>query len=485
MKKSSFVVLTLILLGIFSISIFGEKIPMNDGAGFDGEFYRTVAESFSSDFLNKAYDNFRIQRIFPFCLINLAFVSTGITATHQHLMLAMEILHYINLGLLVFLFSLMARHLRWKNSTCIILFASFFLNHFFLKNCGYELFQTDAFALTLAMGSYLLHLKGFHKASICVGAIGIITWPLVAEQIFILNLFHKKAQGPNPAFPPLVKKAFAPTIAGLYALVILGVIGVFLATSNQHWLGILLHINPDIQPSLPTTGISLAVFTIVLYFVFKAIPSDIWVHPKEFFQKFPLKRLALLLGIALVSRLLLKSLSNDELVSNPVIFSLQILFRPIKYPLISLAGHVAYYGILPCLIILKFKDFCRAFSRQSLGHLIILLIVLGFALDSESRHMSSFLPILLLPLGEVLDKMDLKEKNITILVGLQILLSHFFYPINSPELLEKLQNGDFYSWEAQRYFMNYGAFMDYRSYLIWLILAILALICTRLAIKKQ
>ncbi|SHK61201.1 hypothetical protein [Fibrobacter sp. UWEL] len=485
MKKSSFAILLFLLLGLFSISIVGEKIPMNDGAGFDGEFYRTVAENFTSDILNKGYDNFRIQRIFPFFLINLAFGTLGIEATHQNLMHAMIGLHYANLLLLIFLFCQMARHLRWKESTCIVLFACFFLNHFFLKNCGYELYQTDAFALSIAMGSYLLYLKGFHKAAIGVGSLGIITWPLVAEQIFILTLFHKKAEGSVPAIPNLVKKAFAPATAGLYALVILGITGVFLITGNQHWLGILLHINPDITPSPVVTALSLVVFTGVLVIALRAIPWDIWVHPKEFIKKFPWKRFVLILGIALISRLLLKHLSNDELVSNPIIFSLQILFRPIKYPLIPLAGLVVYYGILPCLIILKFKEFCRAFSRQSLGHLILLLIILGFSLDSESRHMTSFMPILLLPLGKVLDQMNLEKRAVAILVALQLLLSHFFFPINTPELPEKLQNWDFNNWIAQRYFMNYGAFMDHHSYLIWLVLGILALICTRLAIKKH
>lgn len=477
--------MTLILLGIFTFSILGEKIPMNDGAGFDGEFYRRVAESFSTDFLNKAYDNFRIQRIFPFFLINITFGILGIETSHHNLMVAMEVLQYVNLALLVFLFCQMAMHLRWKNSTSAILFACFFFNHYILKNCGYELFQTDSFALSLSLGSYLLYLKGYHKLSIGVGAVGIITWPLVAEQIFILNLFNKKSVSPAPAVPPIIKKAFAPATAGLYALVILGITGVFLVTGNQHWLGILIHINPDMAPTPWVTGLSLAVFTAALYLVVKAIPADIWVHPKDFIHKFPVGRFILILAIALGTRVMLKSLSNDELVSNPIIFSLQILFRPIKYPLIPLAGHVVYYGIFPCLVILKFKDFCRAFSRQSLGHLILLCIVLVFALDSESRHIASFLPILMLPLGEVLDKMDLKGKQVAALVALQLVLSHFFYQINSPELLEKFQVRDFYSWTCQRYFMNFGAFMDYRSYLIWLIFAILALICTRLAIKKH
>ena len=55
-----------LLLVLFGASLYGEKIPINNGAGFDGEFYRSVAQNFSADFWNSGYDAFRIQRLFPF-----------------------------------------------------------------------------------------------------------------------------------------------------------------------------------------------------------------------------------------------------------------------------------------------------------------------------------------------------------------------------------------------------------------------------------
>ena len=39
-----------LLLVLFGASLYGEKIPINNGAGFDGEFYRSVAQNFSADF---------------------------------------------------------------------------------------------------------------------------------------------------------------------------------------------------------------------------------------------------------------------------------------------------------------------------------------------------------------------------------------------------------------------------------------------------
>ena len=94
----------LIVLLLFAISLFGEKIPIQDGAGFDGEFYRLVAENFSADFWNQGYDAFRIQRIFPFCAIHYGFKFFHIATTHENLMEAMLGLHGLNLLLQIFCF---------------------------------------------------------------------------------------------------------------------------------------------------------------------------------------------------------------------------------------------------------------------------------------------------------------------------------------------------------------------------------------------
>ena len=70
--------LSAILLILFALSVFGETIPVNGGAGYDGEFYREVFRGFSTDFFSTGYDAFRIQRIFPFCLMNAVYSLTGI-----------------------------------------------------------------------------------------------------------------------------------------------------------------------------------------------------------------------------------------------------------------------------------------------------------------------------------------------------------------------------------------------------------------------
>ena len=105
--KSVFSILVPLLFALFFLSLFGEKIPYNDGAGFDGTFYREVFRNFSNDFFSIGYDGFRIQRIFPFCAMNLVYGALNIPLDNSHMLWGMGVLHIFNLILqVVFFFKL-------------------------------------------------------------------------------------------------------------------------------------------------------------------------------------------------------------------------------------------------------------------------------------------------------------------------------------------------------------------------------------------
>ena len=176
--------------------------------------------------------------------------------------------------------------------------------------------------------------------------------------------------------------------------------------------------------------------------------------------------------------------TNDEFFSSNSIFGLQILLRPLKYPLISFVGFVAFYGILPMLILFGFRDFSRDFIDRSAGFACLFGAFLVLMLDSESRHLASLLPVLLLPLGTVLDKWDLGKFQVAALVILQLLLSHFYFPINTENLLGQLQTGNFELPAAQRYFMNFGAYMSLKSYFLWSAVSVALIIVSRGILKK-
>ena len=98
-SRGATALLVFLLFALFAFSFYAELIPVNDGAGFDGAFYREVFRNFSTDFFTSGYDSFRIQRIFPFCLLNVVYGLAGIPLDNAHMIAGMYVLHFVNLAL--------------------------------------------------------------------------------------------------------------------------------------------------------------------------------------------------------------------------------------------------------------------------------------------------------------------------------------------------------------------------------------------------
>ena len=464
--------LSAILLILFALSVFGETIPVNGGAGYDGEFYREVFRGFSTDFFSTGYDAFRIQRIFPFCLMNAVYSLTGIPLDNAHMINGMYTLLFLNLAFQLWLFFRLAKFQGFKPATTVILFALFFFNFPVLKNCGYEPFQTDPFAMTIALGSYLLLLKGKPAVAFAVSLLGLVTWPTVTYAMALLVLFPKREGNRLPPLPGILGRPvprlfqFLPLAYGLAAMAL---VVLFYALHKQVNLEALL-----LSGASPKNiAIGLGMFVLITWLLAVCLKVESIPYSVSSFLRAlrPKPLLGVLAGILAVSAVLHLH-TNDEFFFDGKIFFLQVLIRPLKYPLVTFAGHAVCWGALFAVIIVLAKDFVKDFVERSPGHALVLLAFLFFALDSESRHIATFVPLLLPALGATLDKLDLTPKAAAYIVVVQLLLSHFYIPINVDGLAENLEALQFSTPEAQRYCMNYGPWMTVASYRSWLAVAL-------------
>lgn len=265
-----------LLLVLFGASLYGEKIPINNGAGFDGEFYRSVAQNFSADFWDSGYDAFRIQRLFPFLGVHYVFQILGVSATDENLMSAMFGLHLFNLLLQIALFFAISKILRWQPATEMVLFAVLFLNFFTLKNCGYEPFQTDAFAITLSLLGVYFYLKNKVLCNGIVAILGMITWPLVTLQILLLMALDKPFSKSETGWKVDMGKIF-PILYGSFAALSITVLCV-----SGH-LGIVRNLLMR-EANLPLTVFSFCSILVALYFLLRQVPRlplDFWISAKN------------------------------------------------------------------------------------------------------------------------------------------------------------------------------------------------------------
>lgn len=472
-----FLVLTLFIL--FTLSFISERTPLNDGAGYDGAFYYSVAQNFSTDFWTTGYDSFRIFRIFPFFLINLFFSLLGIEATHTNLMLSMYVLHFANLSVQIIFFAKLMQLNAWKKATKAIIFACFFFNYFVLKNCGYEPFQTDAFAVTIFLVSFYYLQCGKFTRSLLVSFLGIPTWPTITYMIWLLYFF----KDPFPQTARRLNVHTGKAIAIVFPLMSVGAVATLYLLHKQPLLESMLFCKAS-PPLILASAIAWGAF---LYFALRSCDFHFYsplTYIREFFrQSIWKKAIIVALPFAAIS-IFLKAHTNDEFYFNEVAFLLQTLLRPLKYPLVTPAAHVCYFGILPLLALFYFRDFTRDIFNRRPGYALAFLAFLFFATDSEARHVIPLLPMILVPLGCVLDKANLGAKAATSLIVLQLVLSHFYIPINVEGTAEALATNDYYG-VAQRYFMNFGPWMSPLFYTVWLSIAVISGFLVYLIVKKR
>ena len=478
-QQGVFVLLVFILFLFFTQSFIGEKIPLNDGAGYDGAFYYNVAHNFSTDFWTTGYDKFRIFRIFPFFLINLFFTLFNIEPKPSLLTSSMYVLHFTNIVIQLAFFFKLARLNEWRKSTTAIIFGCFFFNYFVLKNCGYEIFQTDAFASTIFLVSfYYLQCGKFAKA-LLVSFLGILTWPTITYTIWLLYFF-------GDAFPqdaPRLKIHTGKAIALTFPLLSFGAVAILYLLNKQPLLDSMLFIPASI-PLLLTNAIAWGIFLYVILQNCDCRFHTPFTYIREFIRQSSLKKIAFVAIPFIAINLYLHAHTNDEFYFSSSAFILQIFLRPLKYPLITPIAHLCYFGILPLLVIILFRDFSKEIFNRSPGYALAFLAIFFFATDSEARHILPFLPMIFVPLGCALDKIHLSTKSTIVLLVIQIALSHFYIPINIDGFAEALTNYDYYT-VAQRYFMNFGPWMSAQSCIIWGIIAILAGILVYLIVKKR
>lgn len=467
MNNFIFLVLSTIFMGIAVYTICGETIPYKNGAGFDGEFYRNVFENFSSTFFSTGYDSFRIHRIFPFCLLNLIYEALSIPLTENNMQNGMYIAHVTNFIFQLFLFYKFSRFLRWKTSTTIILFGLFFFNFATLKQNGYIPFCMDSFSVTIFFASYLLHLKNKYILSLLISFLGLITWPVVTYAIIILHLFRK-------AFPPNAHKLKFNTGRYYTSSVLLfsaSAVVFLILLDKRHILENLLLEN--IQP--PLLLASFAAWALLLCIIMRFTYHHFYT-PVEYLKHTPWLEFFPIVILFTLIEYYLGQHTNQEFYFSATSFFLQILVRPLKFPLISIVAHVCYFGLLPIFILAIFRNFAKFMFDRTPGHAIVFVVFLLFASDSESRHAVIFLPLLLLPLGNILDKQNIPTKMALIFSAIQLALSHFYIPINSDELTSAFQSNNFFIPATQNYFMNYGPWMTWQSYSLWAGISIISAI---------
>jgi hypothetical protein len=459
----------IVLVGMFlvvSVNLMGEKIPYNDGAGWDGLLYREIAASFSSQIQDEGYNQYSLQRLLPFALLHYSFLALGIPLSNDSLMQGILVFNFIALLLGLFWYFQLARQLQFSEKLQILGLILLFVNFPVLKVTWYEPFVTDLFAFVIGIGQLNFFVRKKKLVLFTLSLVSGFVWP-TALLVGLLLLFL-------PASEPVRKAAVGNKWLWLIPILASAV----LVFGFFNW---------SERPEKPLTELirhllSLSAVMLVFYGIWISLRLDLKRNIKVFFRNWRLQDVIFFLGSLVLFYSSISWMANGQDSFGLKAFLMSLLIRPIQLPFNFLANHFLYFGMLVPLGIFYFRSILQCPTVWDFRYLAVLIALLVLGLNSESRMIINLIPFLLLPVLQVLQHFEIKWKHILILFGINLLLSKFWYSINVPgiaEALETYSTAVYLEFPAQRYFQHFGPWQHFDMYLLYLIGLFVALLLIR------
>ena len=449
-----------ILVGAFVLSLLmGERIPLHEGFGFEAHsIYLPLTVDLWERLAERDIDAYSIQRLLPFIAANLTLRALGQPLDGGHILLFFEIWNVVVLATAVWLWLRLAAQLsvsrpgQWLGFVC--LFGSFAV----LKLVPYYPVNIDSTALLLGLATLLLWVERSTWRLLVVSLAGLIVWPtnlLVAALLLLLPPGTRLPSrvGPLPLGPAIAAVgtlalwlafgwsyfvAGVETPAGLAEPIRLLLPLAFLAVAA--WVGIglieLLRGNERPVDAVPWPGTERLVALLVLIAA--------W---------FFLTR-----GVASPSA---PRLSAGDFVMHYL--TPGATSRPAQF----LVAHVTYLGPIVLLALLTWRRTCR--QMRSLGGGLVAVAAFGvvFGVNSESRQLTNIVPFLALPVVLAVDRAGLSARVLPVAAVVALAFSKLWLPINyAVESLGEagrsfpLGAGDFQSFPAQAWFLNFGPWIS-------------------------
>lgn len=512
--QSSHQLMLLIIIVIGLLNFFwGEKIPAGGGFGWDGSYYAEMVRNLDSMINKGQLNGYYTQRILPSAIVRSMLLFSETSMSDVNIIRCFEI---YNLTLLVgacFAWRRIANKFLLSLGGRWIGFSGIFINFQCSKQAFYYPVLTDVTALLVAILLLLFYVEKKPIALFFVTVIGAFCWPVVSVCGALL-LILLGSELPNKVVEPDALTAGSinvPYLAKIGGLLTIGlsVFGYLLLTQimpvSEHACAVF---NNQLQAVITATApiISTAIegafnssnpcplekfltkaeqFLTALPSLFGLVVALIaLVGSRSFFRAvlFNLRHARLLLvglsiAAVLIPAIIVKLVSNPS-IANPS--SLTLLIKLALFPqegkfLLSVVTLAVFWGPVVLLLLLYWKEFCVQARKLGAGVVGIIGISLVLGLVNEPRFLTIGWPFLVLGLILVLESLSTEPSFKYVLITLTILYSQFWLKLNiSPWMLP--DNEGLQDFPKQLYFMHYGLWMSWPSYLIQLPILILSTI---------
>jgi hypothetical protein len=456
----------------------GERIPANNGLGWDGAGYALIAQKLDFMIKNHSLSIYVTQRIFPSFIIFSFSKLFDFSITNQNAPLLFSVLNGTMLIISFYILNALAKKFKWSPQVKIISFAGLFLNFANLKMIFYYPILTDTTAFTLCLGMLYCYFNRKNLALLVLALIGAWTFPTLLYVGMILFLFPIKANEKTNSEITASKNSgqYNPIVGFIFAILLTA--ACTLVAYNH--------------PYPNTLGKNDTIFWLsclcLFAYLFSAFKYYSYSRVKSFLSFIKPARVLLVLCIFIgVRQLILLVSGTEEGALNSLLYFNYISNGALAYPLNFIISHTLYYGAAVVLFIYYWKETIEYIYQKGPGLFLVTLLYLILSIGSESRQLINFLPFVVVLVAEVLNKKTISWNFVIFFTLLNLAISRFWLPLNHGDwpILETSPPQLTLEFPLQWYFMNQGPWVSPAMYWITASIAILIFTCIHIAVKRK
>jgi hypothetical protein len=448
----------------------GERIHWNGGLGFDGHFYGRLAADFTR-VLTQRIPDYYLDRTLPSFIVWLSATALHIPlSTAQRIVDAFHIYNSILLVGSAFAWMRIAKSLRLTPEVALIGTACLFLNWTVLKEYWFFVVQTDvtAFALGIVAALCVIERRLFLLA--LTAFVASFAWKTVMPLTLLLILFASPASQPAWAKVP----AKIVTIVSVVGASVAVAISLYVVLVRPFQLG--AGAAPVDRTTLP---LSLAVLAAYVFYVAGAFFST---AAAPSFRTILLAPITFFIGIWALRTIVLWAMAHffgdGQVFMDLTTFVPALFATAVAKPAIFILAMVTSLGPGFLLVLWHLPRIMAVAAAHSYGALLIVLMTLVLALDTESRQLIFWYPLLMVFLCVALrDEAGYDRRFALVFMGGSLLLAKFYLPLNALGMETVDHGGIITDWTVllqfpwQWLFMNLGTYMGWIGYAVNLALA--------------
>ncbi len=451
-------ILIFLFFGWLLINIFfGERIPINNGAGWDGLRYSAIAQHFTDFVLHHQLTQYSLQRIFPSTIVHFFTKLAHIPITDLQAPVIFSIYNAVILFFAVFIWYAIAKKLRWSPEVRLISFAGLFFNYAILKMNVYYPILTDTSAFMFGLLMIYFFLINNNYGVLSTGIIGAFIFPTFLYMGLILFVFPLQENRENVAHINS-KKVIYLTLFKVIGIVV-ACLSIYLISGKKMLGG---------YYTFPVLFVSVMGLFIYLFLAMYPISRHFFNVFREIKRSLN-HRILLALLIVIFLKSFIHFFSNKAASQlTPWSFIINVAAQALAYPLNFIISHVIYYGPIICLCIIFWKDIVEYIKNKSSGLFIVTVLYIVLSIGSESRQFINFFPIIVVGAAEILNRKTISWRFTYIFILLSLIVSKAWLPLNHGEWLSLNTHPPelTLAFPMQWYFMSLGPWVAHPIYAI-------------------